>query len=224
MDMNSTWFYDWLWSEASEDEKRLVNKIYDFEPLFCDMLFTKDSGSYELTQCKADLRGNGEWELVGMDLPDELEYFEYSWFHFKVKELSDCDGYYNHSEQTLLIKQAELDNDRTILHELIHLHESVINELPMYFHDMLYWYLYNDLKGKIPKLDEIISDHAHLLTGSSLYSAGGLHDILFLLKSFDLDIKMGYPLGTVFAYERADEFKGYTYINQSGDQSEIPKQ
>jgi hypothetical protein len=60
-------------------------------------------------------------------------------------------------------------------------------------------------------LDEIITSHAHMLTGSSLYARGGLHDILFLLKSFDLDIRMGYSLGTVFAYGRSDEFKDYSY-------------
>ena len=70
-----------------------------------------------------------------------------------------------------------------------------------------------DLKTKIPKLDDIISSHAHLLTGSTIYYRGGLHDILFLLKSFDLDIRMGYPLGTVFGYGRADEFKDCEYIS-----------
>ena len=46
--------------------------------------------------------------------------------------------------------------------------------------------------------------NAHMLTEATLYSRGGLHDILFLLKSFDLEIRMGYPLRTVFAYGRAD--------------------
>ena len=103
-------------------------------------------------------------------------------------------------------------DDSTILHEMIHLHEFLINDQPMYFHDMLYWALYRDLKDKIPKLDEIITGHAHLLTESSLFNQGGLHDILFLLKSFDLDIRMGYPLGTVFGYGRIDDFKGYDYV------------
>ena len=89
--------------------------------------------------------------------------------------------------------------------------EFLINDQPMYMHDMLYWALYQALKEKIPKLDEIITGHAHLLTGSMLFEEGGLHDILFLLKSFDLDISMGYPLGTVFGYGRIDDFKVYDY-------------
>ena len=41
---------------------------------------------------------------------------------------------------------------------------------------------------------------------------GGLHDILFLLKSFDLDIRKRYPLGTVFSYGRQNEFQHYIYL------------
>lgn len=94
---------------------------------------------------------------------------------------------------------------------MIHLHESVINDLPIYFHNMLYWALYQSLKQRISKLDEIITGHAHMLTESGLYEAGGLHDVLFLLKSFDLDIRKEYDLGTVFGYGRAGMLKAYAY-------------
>ena len=50
-----------------------------------------------------------------------------------------------------------------------------------------------------------------MLTESGLYEAGGLHDVLFLLKSFDLDIRKGYDLGTVFGYGRRDDLKAYAY-------------
>ena len=79
---------------------------------------------------------------------------------------------------------------------------------------MLYWTLYKDLRNKISKLDEIITKHAHVFNESDLYEEGGLHDILFLLKSFDLDIRMGYPLGTVFGYGRIDIFKKYIYVKE----------
>lgn len=49
------------------------------------------------------------------------------------------------------------------------------------------------------------------MTQKNLQSAGGNHDLLFLLKSFDLLIRMDYPLGAVFAYGRQDLFKNYSY-------------
>ena len=92
------------------------------------------------------------------------------------------------------------------------MYEFVVNEQPLFFHDALYWSLYSSLKKKIPGLDEIISGQAHILSSSEIYKTGGLHDVLFLLKSFDLDIRMSYPLGTVFAYGVCDYFKCYEYF------------
>lgn len=204
-------FMHWLWTEASPQEKELVQKVYDFADLFADMLFRPGSSSYSLTQAMVtDPEGNG-LHTVGMSIPEELDLFDYCSYYFKVEEPSDCGGYYNHAERTLCISPELLSDDATILHEMIHLHEAVVNDLPMYFHDMLYWSLYTDLKVKIPDLDEIITQHAHILTGSTLYAAGGLHDILFLLKSFSLDISQGYPLGTVFSYGREETFRSYSY-------------
>jgi len=203
-------FMNWYWNEASEQEKELMEKVESFGILFWDMLFKPGTCSYELTKVNTKDQG-GNWFCAGMELPEELEDFDYSSFYYKVEELSDCDAYYNNAEKLICVSPELLSSDSTIMHEMIHLHEAVINDLPMYFHDMLYWALYKELKEKIPQLDEIITQHAHILTGSTLYSAGGLHDILFLLKSFDLDIRQGYPLGTVFSYGKDDEFKGYSY-------------
>ena len=40
----------------------------------------------------------------------------------------------------------------------------------------------------------------HLSDQQKLDAVGGCHDVLFLLKCFDLDIKMHYPLGSVLGY------------------------
>ncbi len=212
MNMDNSWFPEWHEKIATPEEKRLYEKVYDFDSFFSDMLFQQESNTYKLIRCQSKQPGENVWEDDEIDLPDELSCFSYAFFHFKVEPLSNCGGYFDRQSQTLCIPPESLEDDKTILHELIHLHESVVNELPLYYHDMICWALYKDLKNKIPQLDEIVSDHAHLLTGASIYSNGGLHDILFLLKSFDLDIRKGYPLGTVFAYGRDKEFKDYSYV------------
>ena len=73
----------------------------------------------------------------------------------------------------ICLPPESIDDDIVLMHEMIHLHEFVINEQPMFFHDMLLWALYTDLRKKIPNLDFIISDHAHALTSSSIYWRGG---------------------------------------------------
>lgn len=211
MNMDDSWFMEWRCKEATDEEIALFEKVADFQELFDDMLFQENTSTYKLIQCESQPQGSSEWISDVVSLPESLEYFSYTFFHFKIEKMPGYDGCYNHKEQLLSVAPSAANDDGTILHEMIHLHESVINDLPMYYHDMIYWCLYDDLKNKIPKLDEIIADHAHLLTESSIYAKGGLHDILFLLKSFDLDIKKGYSLGTIFGYGRAKEFQSYTY-------------
>lgn len=189
--MDESWFTEWYWKQANPDEKRLFDRVGELGDLFEDMLFEKGSSTYELLKCQSKLQDSDEWMDDEVDPPDELRYFNYTFFHFKVESLDGYDGAFSNTNQTLTVTPLALDDDRVILHEMIHLHEFVVNDLPLYFHDMVYWALYKDLKNKIPGSDEIITGHAHLLTGSTLYSSGGLHDILFLLKSFDLDIQMG---------------------------------
>ena len=213
MKMDDSWYMDWLWKEATNQEKKVRDKIYEYSPMFGDMLFESGTYSYDLLQCEYLDRETGEWVKSEFPKYEELEHFSYNFFRVKVEETENCNGYYNHKNQVICISPKCVEDKACILHEMIHLHESVINDLPLYLHDMLLWALYGKLKAQIPKLDEIISDHAHILTGSTLYSQGGLHDILFLLKSFDLDIRNHYPLGTVFAYGRADNFKEYDYID-----------
>ncbi len=212
MNMSEDRFFEWFWSNApTDDERILVDMVGDYEDYFQDMLFEPGTSTYELIQCKSKRADSDEWIDDEAPRPDELAYFTHTFLKYKVEDLEDMNGYYNHEEQLICVSPEGLRDKCTVLHEMIHMHEALINEMPMYFHDMLYWALYQDLRKKIPKLDEIISGHAHLLTGSSIYSQGGLHDILFLLKSFDLDIRMKYPLGTTFGYGRAKEFEGYEY-------------
>ena len=234
MKMENVWDGIWLSEQATNEEKQLINKVEDFGDYFNDMLFDPDSITYDFIKCQVELQKTGESEETGkpeetvelkddeFPIPNELKCFSYNFFHFKVEEMMGCDGKFNHQEQALYISPMFLERkedtedekkkkDSIILHELIHLHEFVINDLPLFYHDTLYWVLYTDLKEKIPELDEIITRHAHILTESKFYSKGGLHDILFLLKSLDLDIKKGYPLGTVFDYDRVEALKNYSY-------------
>lgn len=213
MKMDESWFMEWYSTQAAPEERRLVDKVFRFETRFKDLIFKKGTSTYKLLQCQSKLQNSNKWIDGVTELPHQLTYFSYMWFHFKVEPLPFlCRGVFEQEKQTLTVTPEVLEKNSTILHELIHLHEFVINSLPMYFHDMVYWALYKDLKKKIPELDDIITGHAHLLTAKSIYKRGGLHDTLFLLKSFDLDIRMRYKLGRVFGYGLVEELKSYSYI------------
>ena len=48
---------EWYWTQATPDEKRLIDKVGEFEYLFEDMLFQEGTGTFELLQCKSKPQG-----------------------------------------------------------------------------------------------------------------------------------------------------------------------
>ena len=98
-----------------------------------------------------------EDEELDYMIPEELQYFNPQCIKYKIEERDDCNGYYSHQDKTLCVVPSCMNSDSTLLHELIHAYEHVLNEQPMYFHDSLYWVLYQKLKKCIPDLDEIIT-------------------------------------------------------------------
>ena len=209
----------WIWyhQEATPDQRKLSDRIGELSGYFDDMRFQPGTHTHEMMKCKAYDEDAEEWEDYYLDPHDEIDYLDYAWFALTVKPLDDCGGYFDPEQQELCIPPESLDNDVAILHELIHLHEYVFDCAPSFYHDMAFWGLYTYLRARIPKLDEILSDHSCMLTLGTINETGGSHDILFLLKSFDLDIRKGLPLGTVFSYGKSDELKGYTYAAESSD-------
>ena len=183
-------FADWYNYKASDIEKQFADKVSEYELLFDDMIFSNDD--YEFC------------------IPDEIRYYDITQVRFKVEELTDLYGYYNSKEKVICINADSIKDTPTILHEMIHLYEETLNDY-RYLHDILYWNLYTDLRKRIPRLDSIITEQATTIDQIDILSTGGTHDIVFLLKSFDLDIRMGYTLGTVFSYGRQDDFKEYSY-------------
>lgn len=217
MEMDEHRFLEWR-NTATPEEIRLSEKVMELGELFEDMLFQPETHSGALMNIQRQDPQSGQWIDGRMPLPDPLEYFCETYFIFKVFQPGDLEdkdtlGYFNPKDQVLAIRADQVDSDSTILHEMIHVHEFVLGdkEVPLYFRDMLFWSLYQQVKKRIKKLDEIIADHALFLNQKVLYDQGGKHDILFLLKSFDLDMRMGNPLGTVFGYGRINEFKDIPY-------------
>ena len=153
-----------------------------------------------------------ENELESFALLEMLEYSDYTWYRYKVCKLDDCLGYYSHDDQEIAIDENLKGDDyaATVLHEMIHLHESAIDEYPLYYHDIVCFDLYYSLKDRIDNLDDIIQRMLSLYESYQIFNRGGQHDMLFFLKSLDLDLRMGYELGTVFGYgkkEIIDELK-----------------
>ena len=84
---------------------------------------------------------------------------------------------------------------------MIHLYEDVLDDFPMYYRDIVLWQLYKSMDAEIDDLDRRIAAFTRLDHQQGIDEVGGCHDILFLLKSYDLDLRMKYPLGKVLCYK-----------------------
>ena len=178
--------FDIYW--ASPDVRQLSDRMDTLAPYFEDMIFEPNSATGSFTAVKEKGLNGDEWEDTFLDRPGQLEYFMYNWFALSVEDLGGSLGRFSPLEYKLSIAPECMERDDVIAHEMIHLHEAVLDGLPTYYHDAVLYCLYKDLRSKIPDLDDRMEAH------------GGRHDILFLLKSFELDLRMGYKLGTVFGY------------------------
>ena len=184
--------------QMSQDSIDLWSKVEELsEEYFGDMLFKPGSTTSKY------MEGETQEGTILAGLPEQLEYFSYEDYDFKVRPLPDyIAGYFDDTdgEQVFCINTTHKDDENAILHELIHLHENVLTSFP-FFRDVVFMTLYYALKRKVSGLDTVIRDFSNVWNETDLYDQGGEHSILFLLKSLDIDVRKGQKLGTVFGYD-----------------------
>lgn len=194
-------FYEWI-NHTNQDNKQLWEKVSQYGEMFSDMVFEEGTKPHVLACYESVDDGYDNYDGF---LPVEIVEFSYDGFRYLVDtKLSDCVGYFENQSLTLCVKDIEDNN--SILHEMIHLHENLINNLngQFYYHDCLVYTLYSQLRGKLDNLDELIEFHINLQNQNEIGMVGGEHDLLFLLKSFDIDLRLDVPLGTIFCYGYED--------------------
>lgn len=198
-----------VYSEVNTIAERnpLFLRVAEFESmgLFNDMCFSPESIVNEFLKGQIQQK-DGSFTDTLASIPHELRYFDIQSHTYHIEK--DCYnyGWFDGSDRSFHVREDKLDDDSTILHEMIHMHEYWINKQRRFYHDILFLLLYNDLKPKISSigqdLDALILSHAHVFESQRIINIGGEHDVLFYLKSLDLDIKMGFPLGRVCGYGR----------------------
>ena len=167
-------------------------------------------------------------KLCQYELPDEIsQVLNVDNFRYVVGELEDeTKAETNLKTHTVTVAPEYVKDNTVLLHELIHVFEwfyrpgnepyenqygtEVNPYIPPFIRDVLFINLYNDVNKRIKAkysnedLDLLILYHAHYVFGVQIALQGGNHDVLFYLKSLDLDLRLGFPLGTVCGYGRGD--------------------
>lgn len=200
-------FEDWYCFSGEPQDRHLYEMIRECsEELFAEYRFEQNSlvDNYLKAYHQDE---NGNWASEIAIVPDELKYFDDLVLHsliYRVRPLQKgvaaCVSRRDYSVSVSPKAFCGENIDKIIMHETIHIYELVFRVLPHFYHDILLLSLYNDLKGKIPQLDDMIMTRLNVFLGNYITAIGGNHDILFYLKSLDLDLKCNYPLETIFMY------------------------
>jgi hypothetical protein len=84
------------------------------------------------------------------------------------------------------------------MHEMIHAYDDQMTHAQA---EILTIMLYNKLKCKIKNLDLVLLAWAHYDNQKMLDVNGEIgHEVLFLLKSLDLELRLDLPVGTISGF------------------------
>ena len=137
------------------------------------------------------------------DLPFEASLLS---CQFRISKIRGSMGRYDPRKHTIFIRPEYITDKTVILHEMIHAYEGILlqehDALRQILRDNLTFSLYNCLRPKINDLNEKILHHSHIVAQEQITKIGGLHSILFYLKSLDLDLRLDLKLGEIYGYDR----------------------
>ena len=190
-------FTTWYFTIATDEERSLADIVFEYSyKYFSDFRFSPNSIVKPFIEAQV-IDDDGVTLYNDYDSPPgELEFFDtivLEAYLYKVKELGGgILGQVNYQEHSITIPPEFIkDKDAGkphILHEIIHIYEEVINMQFIYYHDILLFSLYDDLRKRVPDLRDRIIAHTHLISSEKVLLSGGEHDLLFFLKSIDLDL------------------------------------
>lgn len=194
--------YNQWWETRDEDTYELHEKILQYDSEYFDDMQLEDSDLKKYT-IATDVYGN---ECSLEDLYGLYFGLDFNKYTYHIEEMDDCEALCDSEEHSITFDPEYASDKATILHEMIHAHENIIDSIKRPFiKEVILLHLYNKLKSQIPDLDDKIAGHANILSGMDIYMQGGNHDVLFYLKCLDLDLRCGYKLGTVCGYDRDKE-------------------
>jgi len=177
------------------------------EAFFEDFTLKPDSILHDFL-CYETKDASGNWFKYAEDQPDTSLFCYETPYDIKIADLDGVVSICNTESRTITIDPEYVDDKKVILHEMIHAYIGQFEgDQFSVFLECLLLRLYNELKTKISDLEGRIINHAHTIRQEDFYDHGS-HGLLFLLKSFDLDLRLSLPLGSVCSYGRDNTGEG----------------
>ena len=132
---------------------------------------------------------------------DGSQIISLSDWRFVEKKLRKFDGHCDYQNLEIAIKQGLPKEERktAFLHEMIHAYEAELYDI---MKEILLLILYRNLVKRLgaKKVHSLLQK----ANKDEFWERG--HSLLFTLKSFDLDVRLKLPFGSVFGYEKEKWF------------------
>jgi len=130
-------YHEWF-ENKTEKEEDLELFILLQEDLFSDMLFEKGSitGDYMLR--------DGKHLIFETGLSIDEQYFR-----FIVEDIEKYDAFTDVNSRKIVVDKKHIKNKPTILHEMIHAHEFILEKRKPLLKEIVLLELYKDLKPKL---------------------------------------------------------------------------
>lgn len=197
--MEDNGFAKW-YNESSKKERELYRLMCQFELEYFEDLTLK---IFEKSKDFETTHDDGTVEYVDMPpISLDAEYkIRVEMASNKETANAQCDT--KNRVITLFNGRYEKSKNITLLHEMIHAYEYKLREL-MTWRDFVLIYLYKKMSKKIgmTKLRSILSTESH-----PWFFINTAHNLLFVLKCIELDIRLKKKLGSVLAYGRDEWYK-----------------
>lgn len=178
------------WNLLSNQEQELNILMEQFEREYFEDMILK-------TLCEVNSDVFDPYEFGIGVLNDES-------FSAHTDDMNECAGLYRPEDNTIVISEGYSGDKKVILHEMIHYYDYKLSLLWSCYYEWVLLSLKEKLSTIIPDLDDRINAHIEYLHFYKEQNEVGNHSILFFLKSYDLDIRCGYELGTICSYNRTD--------------------
>ena len=173
-------YNEWIYNRSTE-EINLQIKALEYEQLYFKDMIIGPEGIGVISKISDTI----------MELCDPVES-GIILVQFHISDKLEFEGLYNHKDKSISIRNV--NDDTTLLHEMIHFYIDNLEEINPAICECLLVDLYKTLSKRINNIDELILEHAELSSLTRLETYGGIHGVLFLLKSYDLDLKCKYNL------------------------------
>lgn len=144
--------------QERSDRCRISEAVEKLEPMFADMLLEDGSASDPAADTEIQLE-DGTWEKYHYPVPEVLAYYSVSQFRLEICNRTDSYARFYPKERRFVFSEKGLKDEALLLHEMIHMHEYALSQLPSQYRERVAACLCESLQKNIYDVDQMVKEN-----------------------------------------------------------------